>query len=89
MSAEIDSQRCAELRAELGAEQDQCSYDELRVIRVFVRRVALGRERHGYMDLERDRRDHKLERAEEYIDAAVYDACDYLDRADREGRRGW
>lgn len=83
---EVDSERCAELRAELAALDAESSYDELRVKRVFGLRMKLGRERHGPLDISSDTRNYRRERAEEYIDAAVYDACDEIDRADRAAK---
>lgn len=79
--AEVDSDRCVERRLDLKARLELCSYDELRVISVILGRLELGRQRYGYLDLKRDDRDFKRERAEEYADAAIYDACDELDRA--------
>jgi hypothetical protein len=85
--AEVNTDRCADLRRELAVELDLASYDELRVIAVFVRRLAYGRNLYGYLDLHRDRRDFKRERAEEYVDLAVYDACIELDRTNKPSKR--
>ena len=78
--AEVNTERCAERRADLAARLELCALDELRVIGVVLARLELGRQRYGYLDLNRDRRDWKREEAEEHIDAAVYRACDELDR---------
>lgn len=83
---EVDSERCAALRAELAALDAESSYDELRVKAVFARRMKLGRERHGHLDLSDDQRNFRRERAEEILDAEVYDCCDELDRADRAAK---
>ena len=83
---EVDSERCDELRAELDAIQGRCCYDELRVLTVLARRLEVGRNRYGYLDLHSDRRDFKRERAEEYVDAAIYDACDLLAEHDRAAK---
>lgn len=78
--AEVNTDRCADLRRELIELQELCSYDELRILRVFAKRIGVGRDRYGYFDLSRDRRDFARERAEEAIDWLIYDACDELDR---------
>lgn len=85
--AEVNTDRCADLRRELAELQELASYDELRVLRVIVRRLHAGRQVYGYLDLARDRRDWKRERAEEYVDLAIYDACDELDRAAKRPTR--
>jgi hypothetical protein len=79
--AEVDSERCTDRRADLRNRLELCSHDELRVLDVILGRLELGRQRYGYLDLGRDIRDFKRERAEEYVDLAIYDACDYLDAA--------
>lgn len=61
-----------------------CALDELRVVDVILGRLELGRERYGELHIARDRRDYKRERAEELVDAEVYDACDLLQRRDAE-----
>lgn len=78
---ELFTGRCVERRLDLGTRLELCSYDELRVVDVILGRLELGRQRYGYLNLSRDRRNFKRERAEEYVDAAIYDACDELDRA--------
>lgn len=78
--AELDTERCEQLRSELSSRLHLCSYDELRVLDVILARLELGRERYGYLDLRRDQRDFKREKAEEYVDAAIYDACDVLSK---------
>lgn len=50
--------------------------DELRVIDGFLLRLELGRDRHGVLDLRRDRRDWAHEGDEEVADWAVYRALD-------------
>jgi RNA:NAD 2'-phosphotransferase (TPT1/KptA family) len=82
--AEVNTERCAELRSELAELEKLCSYDELRILRVFAKRIGVGRDRYGYFDLARDRRNFSRERAEEAIDWLIYDACDELGRADKE-----
>lgn len=84
-AAEVNTDRCAERRGDLRLRLELCSLDELRVIGVLLARLELGRQRYGYLDLARDRRDFKRERAEEYVDLAIYDACDELDRAAKDG----
>lgn len=79
--AEVNTERCDDARRELAELQAQCSYDELRISLVWARRLHAGRQVYGYLDLARDKRDWKRERAEEYIDLAIYDACDQLARA--------
>ena len=71
--AEVDTDRCVQLRVDLKGRLHLCSYDELRVLSVILGRLELGRGRYGYLDLKRDRRDFKRERAEEYVDAHIYD----------------
>ncbi len=83
MSVEVDSDRCFDLRCDLGARLARCSYDELRVIDKLLGRLELGRDRYGHLDLSRDRRDFKREEAEEHLDAAVYRACDALENGGR------
>lgn len=58
-----------------------CSPDELRVIDVLLKRLELGRERYGLLDLSKPR-DWKREKAEEDLDSAIYDAADVLTRED-------
>jgi hypothetical protein len=53
------------------------SNDELRVIDRVLARLELGRERYGLLDLARPR-DWRRERAEERLDALVYDVCEEL-----------
>lgn len=84
--AEVESPRCTELRDDLKSRQALCSLDELRVLRVILGRLELGRQRYGYLELSRETRDWKREEAEEHIDAAVYRACDELDRETKEQR---
>lgn len=59
-----------------------CNVDELRVLDVLLGRLELGRDRYGFLDLEKAR-DWEREEAEEHADAAVYRACKVL--VDREG----
>lgn len=84
--AEIYAPRCVERRDDLERRLRLCSFDELRVLGVILSRLELGRERYGYLDLSRDRRDWKRERAEEYVDLAIYDACDVLSFDDERAR---
>lgn len=84
--AEVNTERCDELRADLEARLELCAYDELRVVSKILGRLELGRQRYGYLDLARDRRNYKREEAEEHLDGAVYRACDELDREDKEAR---
>ena len=83
---ELDTERCAALRDELRAIAERSSFDELRVLAVLARRLEVGRNRYGYLDLSSDKRDFKRERAEEYVDAAIYDACDVLEQHDRAAK---
>lgn len=83
---EIESERCDELRAELVAIMERSCFDELRVLAVLARRIEVGRNRYGYLDLHADKRDFRRERAEEYVDAAIYDACDLLAEHDRSAK---
>jgi hypothetical protein len=63
-----------------------CSPDELRVLDVLLKRLELGRERYGFLDLSKPR-NWKLERAEELVDAAIYDACDVIAKDDERRER--
>jgi hypothetical protein len=81
--AELSTERCDGLRDDLEARLELCSYDELRVVSKILGRLELGRDRYGYLDMARDRRNYRREEAEEHLDGAVYRACDELDREDR------
>lgn len=53
---------------------------------VLLARLEVGRERYGYLDLAKPR-DWQRERAEELVDAAIYNACDLLSKGDAEDQR--
>jgi hypothetical protein len=78
--AELSTERCDGLRDDLEARLELCAYDELRVLAVILGRLELGRNRYGYLDLSKDKRNWKRERAEEAIDWIVYDAVEELER---------
>jgi hypothetical protein len=59
----------------------ECSPDELRVIDVLLKRLELGRERYGFLDLSKPR-NWKREKAEEDLDSAIYEAADVLSQED-------
>jgi hypothetical protein len=58
-----------------------CSPDELRVLDVLLKRLELGRERYGLLDLSKPR-NWKKEKAEEDLDSAIYEAADILSKED-------
>jgi hypothetical protein len=58
-----------------------CSPDELRVLDVLLKRLELGRERYGLLDLSKPR-NWKREKAEEDLDSAIYEAADILSKED-------
>lgn len=69
--------------ASLGVRLAQCSFDELRVIDVFLRRLEGGRNEYGPLDL-RKPRNWRVEKAQERFDAEFYDACEVLVEHDLE-----
>lgn len=48
--------------------------DELRVLHILARRLLVGQERYGRLDVARDQRDWRRERAEEVHDLLIYSA---------------
>lgn len=62
-----------------------CSDDERAVLCEMLRRIEIGREQYGELNLDRDRRDFRKEARDEAIDWLVYDCADSLKR-EREGR---
>lgn len=62
---------------------DACALDELRVIDRVLERLELGRQRYGALDLSVPR-NWRRERAEERLDALVYDVCAELAAEDAE-----
>lgn len=52
--------------------------DELSVIESVVARLELGRRRYGVLNVVADKRDWRLEAAEELIDLMIYRECGYL-----------
>jgi hypothetical protein len=51
---------------------DRLNADELRVLRLLVDKLTLGKLKHGPLDLERDRRDWLQELLAEQLDATHY-----------------
>ena len=85
MKTVVDLLRRRRLREDLTDRLMLCSRDELRVMSELLRRLEVGRERYGHLDLSKDSRDWRKEESEEHLDGAVYRACDYLSK---EGARG-
>lgn len=56
----------------------RCSLDELRVVEVILLRFTRGRKKYGALDLSKDKRDWRAERAAEYADAIFYEACEVI-----------
>jgi hypothetical protein len=81
-----DAARVEALVRTLAVRLRLCSEDELRVLDILLRRLELGRERYGYLDLSKPR-DWKLEGAEEILDFAIYEACDIQVKRDAARER--
>jgi len=58
----------------IGEHLEQCSDDELRIVGAVCKRLEIGRERYGRLELETDRRDWPRELGEELLDAVIYAA---------------
>lgn len=63
----------------------ECSDDERAVLSEMLRRIEVGRENYGELDLDSDERDFRKEAREEAVDWLVYDIAGSLKR-EREGR---
>jgi hypothetical protein len=65
-------------RDELTAIVAALGTDEVRVLTVLARRLAVGRAAYGPLDIATDPRDWRAEGAQEALDLAVYLACELL-----------
>lgn len=81
-----DSSRRDALARTIGSRLALCNEDELRVVDVLLGRLELGRDRYGHLDLSKPRA-WKVERAEELLDAHVYEACDLIAKRDEQLER--
>jgi hypothetical protein len=54
--------------------------DELRVVVLVAKRLAMGRKAYGPLDIKGDRRDSRYEASEELLDGCVYLAAEMLRR---------
>jgi len=61
----------------------RASHDELRVLERVLRRLELGRERYGALNLSKPR-DWRIELADELLDAVVYDTMDTIRAEDQK-----
>ncbi len=70
-----------ESEASLAGILEQLGDQEIEAILWIATRLLHGQKRYGTLDLERDRRDFRHERAEELADALTYSAMDEIQRA--------
>jgi len=67
-------------REELMATLDKLGDDEVRVVLLVAKRLAMGRKAYGPLDIKGDARDWQHEASEEALDCAVYLACETMRR---------
>lgn len=77
----VSAERFADAHGELLATMRQLGPDELRVMAVLARRLLVGQERYGRLDVARDPRDWGKERSAEIQDLLIYSAFEELKRA--------
>src|SRR5262245_36798686 len=64
-----------------------CSHDELRVISWIVEGLVVGRRVYGPLDVHKDPRNFRQERAEEARDSLFYAACQVIAERDADRER--
>jgi hypothetical protein len=72
------SKRNTDLLSDLGALLKRLNDDEREVLLSVAKRLVMGREVYGPLSIEHDPRDWKREAHEEFLDGAIYLACETI-----------